>query len=55
MINNNICKLCDHALVCETFGKKISIFDAEAKKDLKIELTLNKCENFTPIRDLEEE
>lgn len=46
MINNNICKTCDHMLVCENYSKKISIFDEEAKKQLGIDITIDKCINF---------
>lgn len=55
MINNCICNDCDHSQVCENYLKKILVFDESAKKDLGIELTLNKCVNFATIRETGEE
>lgn len=55
MINNCICESCDHSIVCETYSKKILVFSEEAKKQLGVDLTLNKCTNFATIRETGEE
>lgn len=45
-INNFLCRTCNHSLVCEMCDKKISVFSQEAKKQLGIDITINKCLNY---------
>lgn len=53
MINNYICKDCDHSLVCELYKKKICIFDEDAKTQLGVDFTLDSCTNFRTIESKE--
>jgi hypothetical protein len=48
MIKNYQCKVCNHSQVCDMYEKKISIFSIDAKKQLGIDITMDKCLNFDP-------
>jgi len=48
MITNNICKNCEHSTLCK-LEDKISIFSEDAKKQLGIDITMDKCDNFKEV------
>lgn len=49
MINNNICENCDHGMVCEISKKKLSVFSEEAKQNLGVDITIDKCINYKEV------
>ena len=45
MINNFMCKKCDHQFVCEKLTTLLK-FDESAKKDLKVTITMDECLDY---------
>lgn len=45
MINNFMCKDCEHQFVCEKLTTLMK-FDKDAKKDMKVTITMNECLDF---------
>lgn len=50
MINNFMCEDCSHNPVCEKLKSLLKFHDT-AKKDLKIELTMDDCYDFKDEND----
>lgn len=50
MINNFMCKRCDHYLVCEKL-KSLMKFDESAKKDMMITLRMESCADYVSDGD----
>lgn len=47
-INNYICPNCDHYSVCKV-ADKLAPFTEDAKKDLGVTFTINKCEEYKEV------
>lgn len=45
-INNYICDNCNHYLVCGDCKKSIDKFSDEAKNNLGVDITIDRCSNF---------
>ena len=48
-INNYICTQCNHCQVCGDIKKAIDKFSDEAKSNLGVDITVNKCSNFEQV------
>ena len=46
MINNFMCSNCDKVAVCKVYDT-LAKFDVEAKKPLGVDITMNKCINYS--------
>lgn len=50
MINNYICKKCDHCLVCNKVDT-IAKFDSENKKYIGVDIEIVSCKDFAPTEE----
>lgn len=47
-IKNKLCLSCTHSGICK-IEDKIMVFDGEAKKDLGVDITIDKCKEFKEV------
>ena len=52
MVENYMCKNCDHVMVCKK-SNVIDKFDTDSKKYIDIDIQMLSCKDFSPVSDAE--